>query len=229
MFELLTVAHYSAAYHGIRERVRALIGSASDAQLESMCPTTPAWRVRDTLAHLGGVPCDILAGRMENVASDEWTQAQVDMRTEWSIAKILDAWDDEGEQLVPIMEMFPIVSLGQMVFDAYTHELDIAHALGVVTDHSVDVAQYSFQWAVTVAGPGTTQPLHLCTPNGEVAFGPATDTSPTLTIDAFDFARAATGRRSANQIAAYESSAAIDPHKLLLAPFFSVSAVDIVE
>ncbi len=229
MTDLPTVEEYATAYHGLRARVRSMITDATAAQLEMICPTTPAWRVRDTLAHVSGVPSDVLAGRMENVASDAWTQAQVDARRDFTTEQMLDAWDVEAPQLDPIMGMFPIVSLGQMVFDAYTHELDIAHALGIVTDHSVPAAGLAFDWVVANGGLGTKQPLVLNTEVGRVEFGRVTPASASLDVSRFDFMRAATGRRSAAQIKAYSSSSEVDPALMLIAPIFSLSALDIVE
>lgn len=228
MIEEPTVEQLRDAYRGVRSRVRTMIEAASPDQLESVCPTTPAWRVRDTLAHVGGVPCDILAGKLEGVASDVWTQAQVDARVATPVNEILDAWDDEGAQIEPMMSLFPIVTLGQMVFDAVTHELDIAHSLGVAADRSSDAVAYAFGWIARNAGPGTLQPLVLHTDAGEVPFGSSEDPI-SVEVSQFDFMRAATGRRSAEQIAAFTSSRPLDPSQLLAAPIFALSTIDIVE
>lgn len=229
MGELPTPEQYGAQYHAIRSRTRSMIDGANDGQLEAICPTTPAWRVRDTLAHLAGVPADILAGRIDGVASDAWTQAQVDMRRDWSIARILDAWDEEAPQLEPVFPLMPIATLGQMVLDAYTHELDIAHALGVAVDHSLEVASYAFDWTVEHGGRGTRQPLTLATDRGEVAYGAAGSDAPRLEISQFDFFRSATGRRSAQQILGYVADGTVDPELVLMAPLFRLSEVDITE
>ena len=228
MSEEPTVEQLRDAYRGIRGRVRTMIEGATEAQLATLCPTTPAWRVRDTLAHLGGVPSDVLAGNLEGVASDAWTQAQVDARTETPVSTLLDDWDDEGTQIEPAMPLFPIVTLGQMVFDAVTHEVDIAHALGVKADRISDAVVYSFEWVVRQSGPTTQQPLLLQTEVGDVPFG-VSDDAIALEISRFEFMRAATGRRSAAQIAALPASRAVDPQQMLAAPIFALSAFDIVE
>ena len=228
MSEEPTVEQLRDAYRGIRGRVRVMIEASSEAHQATVCPTTPAWRVRDTLAHLCGVPSDILAGNLEGVASDAWTQAQVDARRDTPVAALLDAWDDEGTQIEPMMPLFPIVTLGQMVFDAVTHELDIAHALGVKADHDSDAVVYSFDWVVRRCGPATQQPLTLRTEVGEIAFGEAPDPIA-IEISRFDFMRAVTGRRSTAQIEAYPSSRTLDPQKVLIEAIFTVSAFDVVE
>lgn len=52
----------------------------------------PEWRVRDVLAHLAGATADIASGNLADVASDEWTGAQVDARRDVPIDEVLDEW-----------------------------------------------------------------------------------------------------------------------------------------
>ena len=63
-------------------RPRARGGRAASTRRRSSAssPATPQWRVHDVLAHLVGVPDDVVHGRMDGLASDAWTQAQVDAR-----------------------------------------------------------------------------------------------------------------------------------------------------
>ena len=74
---------YEAAYRELRERVTELLADRTDAELEQVAPATPAWRVRDVVAHMAGVCDDIMNGNMAGVATDAWTQAQVDKRAGW--------------------------------------------------------------------------------------------------------------------------------------------------
>ena len=68
----------AAAYRGVRERTTAMIKHAPADALEATAPATPKWRVRDVLAHLVGVTVDVAEGRIDGVATDPWTAAQVD-------------------------------------------------------------------------------------------------------------------------------------------------------
>jgi len=224
-----SVGQQAEAYRGIRARVRAVCEAAPATAFDSSCAPTPMWRARDVVAHLVGVPNDILAGRMDGVASDEWTQAQVDARRTTPIAEMLDAWDADAAQVEAIMAHFPPDRLGQMIYDATTHEHDLRHALGACGAHDSDAVRQSFAWLVNVAGPTRDETLRLHTEAGEVVVGP---TEPVVDIDltTFEYLRAAAGRRSAAQIAGYDwHGAAPRPAMLLAAPIFSLATTDIVE
>ena len=64
------------AYRGVRERVSELVTSP-EVDAAAPVPTCPAWAVGDVVAHLTGVVDDVMAGRLEGVATDPWTEAQV--------------------------------------------------------------------------------------------------------------------------------------------------------
>ena len=218
-----------AGYAGIRARVRDVVEAAGADALDAPCRATPDWRVRDVLAHLAGVPDDILNGRLDGVATDAWTQAQVDRRRDVSVAAMLDAWDVDGPKVQEMMPAFPPDILGQMLFDAMTHEHDIRHSLGACGAQDTDVVGQSLGWVVRVGSRERSEALRLHTDVGEVAVGSG-EPVVTISLSRFEFLRAATGRRSAVQIAGYDwHGAAPRPELLLTAPIFSLAASDIVE
>ena len=71
---------HDVAYRELRDRVRSVAEQVEPSALEQLAPATPKWRVHDVLAHLVGVPEDVVHGRLDGIASDAWTQAQVDRR-----------------------------------------------------------------------------------------------------------------------------------------------------
>ena len=75
---LVSIDEVAVSYIALRARVIDLLRSTPESSGNIVVPCTPAWTVRQLSAHLVGVPEDILAGRMEGVASDAWTQAQVE-------------------------------------------------------------------------------------------------------------------------------------------------------
>ena len=95
-------------------------------------------------------------------------------------------------------------------------------------DHGSLAVIYSFGWAVRYFSGTTQQPLLLQTEAGDIEFG-SDDDPITIEISRFDFIRAATGRRSAQQISSYVSSHAIDPQLVLGASIFTLSTFDVVE
>ena len=226
MVEFHTADTLAPAYAAVRARVRSVIEAAPAAALDGVCPLTPDWRVRDVVAHLAGVPADVLAGRMEGVASDAWTAVQVESRRTMPVAEILDEWDRDGTAVAPLMPAFPLPAIGQFVFDAVTHEFDVFHALGVPAVHDSDAVMCSFDWIRAMGAPPV--PLRLRTPSGDHAWGDGTPAG-TLELREFDFVRMVCGRRSLTQIAAYVVEGEIDPASMLVAPIFSPAPVDVLE
>ena len=165
------VSDYEAAYRDLRERVTELLADRTDAELEQVAPATPAWRVRDVVSHMAGVCDDIANGNMDGVATDAWTQAQVDKRRDWPFV-------DDARRLVRARRgVEPQMNgigqpIGQMVFDAWTHEQDVRGALGVVggrdsqrDGRSRGNGSSQTNQAVAADGPGA---LLLVTEVGEV-------------------------------------------------------------
>jgi hypothetical protein len=217
------------AYHGVRVRVRAAIESATPEALTATCPATPKWCVHDTLAHLVGVPHDVANGNLEGVASDPWTQAQVDARRNTSEAELLEAWDADSVAIEPVFAAVGFGTFGQMVFDAYTHELDIHHALGLPADRESLAADCGFDWVAEIGGQFRAEPLRLRTDHGDIVTGPGEPVTA-LELTRFEFTRATVGRRSRSQVASYPVDGPFEVDTILVSPaLFRLAAVDIVE
>ncbi len=105
-----------------------LVRGASEAQLEAHAPATPEWRVRDVLAHVVGVTTDILNGAMDGVATDAWTDRQVQTRRA-PVRDLISEWEANGPAIDPLIPSFG-GAVGQFLTDAVTHEQDIRGALG---------------------------------------------------------------------------------------------------
>ena len=117
---LKTPADVAAAYAGLRARVGELVRSVPESHGDRPVPHCPVWTVRELLAHMVGVPEDILAGRLEGVASEAWTQAQVDRHRGESMAALADAWDESASGFDAVLPMIPAPVNSQVVFDAVT-------------------------------------------------------------------------------------------------------------
>ena len=78
---------HEVAYRGAAHaRARAWSKASTRARSSASVPATPAWRAHDVLAHLVGVPDDVVNGRLDGLASDSWTQAQaVGTGWEWIV------------------------------------------------------------------------------------------------------------------------------------------------
>ncbi|MFM8973809.1 MAG: maleylpyruvate isomerase N-terminal domain-containing protein [Actinomycetota bacterium] len=176
-----------AAYVALRARVIALVRERPESDGDRPVPHCPAWRVRDLVAHMVGGPEDILAGRLEGVATDAWTQAQVERHRGDTLAQLADAWEATIEPFDVVLPMIPAPVNSQLVLDAVTHEHDLRHALGVPDARDGGDVVVAIGWVLHTAdatAPGMAERL--------LASG----------LDDFDLLRVSSGRRSREQIEA---------------------------
>jgi uncharacterized protein (TIGR03083 family) len=118
------------AYLEFRHRVASLIREIPESQATLSVPLCPDWEVSSVISHMVGVPEDILAGRMEGVTTDAWTQAQVDRHEGESLSQLADALLATAVEFDVVLPHIPSPTNSQMVMDAVTHEHDLRHAVG---------------------------------------------------------------------------------------------------
>ena len=218
------------AYRGVRLRVNALVVDTDDVALDTIAPATPEWRVRDLLAHLAGVTADVVGGKLEGVGTDEWTARQVEQRRDRSVDELMAEWNEHGPTVEAMAGGFGRAA-GRLVSDATAHEHDIRGALGVPGARDSDAVALSFESVGTSLGieldrasMGAICVHHDATTS---TFG-AAEPMAALRTTRFEFVRALTGRRSREQIAAYQWDGVIDPEHLALG-IFVVRPVALVE
>jgi uncharacterized protein (TIGR03083 family) len=208
-------------YRAVRERTTDWLRNVDPGALDAIAPATPKWHVRDVLAHMVGVANDAVEGRLDGIASDPWTAAQVDKRRDASVSDMLDEWNAFGPQFETMLLGAPETIGSQAVFDVFTHEQDMRHALaapGGRDCESVGVAFFFYCQAREQAG---LPMLRIVTETGEFDAGTG-DLVATVKTSTFEVVRAATGRRAAEEIAAYEWDGTADPGVLLVAPIFTM-------
>ena len=174
------------AYIALRRRVIDMIRSVPDEDSVRVVPSCPAWSTSALVAHMMGVNEDILAGRMEGVTTDAWTQAQVDRHTGESLRQLADGWESIAADFDAVLPHIPAPVNSQLVMDAVTHEHDLRHALGSSDARDTDAVQVALGWLFDMAEtkqPGLGQQL------SESGVAP------------FQLLRSLTGRRSMDQIA----------------------------
>jgi uncharacterized protein (TIGR03083 family) len=215
------IPDYGQAYAGVRARTAALVRAASAEQLDTVAPATPEWRVRDVLAHMVGVPTDVLAGRMDGVASDAWTAAQVDRYRGVPLEQVLAEWDEASATVEPMIPDFGVMA-GQAIADVVTHEHDIRHALGSADARDSDAvvigSAWCAQWVAKRSADEGLGTLRVETDLWSHTYGDG-DPALVLRTSGFELLRAATGRRSVAQIAAFDWSGEPQPHLVPLAIF----------
>lgn len=189
-----------AAYTGCRERITALTRGLDPESSAAPVPTCPDWTVHDVVAHVAGVVDDALAGRLDGVATDPWTAAQVDARRGRPVDEILAEWEAVAPAFAGLLD--DIGDTGrQAVADVVTHEHDIRTALAVPGARDSDAVHVAVGWVAplfvgVVAEHGIT--LRVAAGDGR-SWGDA-GAGVTLNGEPFELLRAMTGRRSTDQL-----------------------------
>jgi uncharacterized protein (TIGR03083 family) len=218
----------AAAYRAVRARTIDIVRDASLPARDEIAPATPRWRVRDVLAHMVGVTGDALAGRLDGVATDPWTAAQVDARRDVSVAEMVAEWQQCGAQFDGVLLAIPEPTAKQAVLDAITHEQDIRHALGVPGARDSDAIEIGFEFCCYGRTASQLPALRVVTEGG-VAVAGAGEPMATVETSQFEFVRASTGRRSAAEVASYRWDTSVDPTTILVAPIFTMRSTPLDE
>lgn len=201
----MTAVDTTVAYRDGRVRITDVLRSVPAEVGDRVAPACPAWTVKDVVAHLCGVDADIVAGRLDGIATDAWTDAQVRARAHRSLAEVLDEWDEIGPEVEGLLAGG--LAPAQMVFDLATHEHDIRQAVGVPGGRDADSTLIAIDFALdgwaAVFPTDTCPPLRLVAGDRSVDLGSG-DPETTLALSAFEALRALTGRRSPAQVLAYD-------------------------
>ena len=182
---LLSAEQVCEAYAALRVRVTELMQSLSLEQSKAVVPHCPQWTVKDCLAHMVGVPEDVINGQMDGVATDAWTDRQVQRHTNGSVADLLAVWETNAPVFSKILPNIPQPVLSQFMFDQTTHEHDIRTAIGQ---------------------PGARDTLAVAVAEGFIRNSLAQHSDPAIAqlaahkLAGFEFLRSLSGRRSRAQI-----------------------------
>ena len=182
---LLPDAEVVLAYLEFRDRIVSLIREIPESQASFSVPLCPNWEVSSLISHIVGVPEDILAGRMEGVTTDAWTQAQVDRHEGESLSQLAGALLATATEFDVLLPHIPSPVNSQLVMDAVTHEHDLRHAVGRSDAQDSLAVTVALGWLLNMVegkAPGRAQEL--------------SDSG----VSRFQLVRCLTGRRSIDQM-----------------------------
>ena len=182
---LLPDAEVVQAYLEFRSRIVSLIREIPESQASLPVPLCSDWEVSSLISHIVGIPEDILAGRMEGVGTEAWTQAQVDRHEGESLSQLADIFLSTAAEFDVVLPHIPSPVNSQLVMDAVTHEHDLRHAIGragAQDSAAVEVALGYLLNTVEEKAPGRAQEFSQ------------------LGISRYELMRSLSGRRSIEQM-----------------------------
>lgn len=201
-----------AAYRSIREGLRRDLEGLGPEAETTRVPATPDWTVKDVVAHVAGILADAKAGNLEGAGTDAWTAKQVDDRRDCSLAEVLDEWDALGAELEPAMPDFPEEAVASLIGDAFTHEQDVRGAVGAPGNRDSDAFHVAYDFYVDQLDGRLQEAdlaLRLRAGAEERVLGEG-EAAATLSAPPFEVLRGITGRRSADQVRAWDWEGDVD-------------------
>ncbi|MDQ4145994.1 MAG: maleylpyruvate isomerase family mycothiol-dependent enzyme [Actinomycetota bacterium] len=220
------MADIGEVYDVTRKELSNFVSSLSEGDLKRPVPATPGWSIRDVIAHHSGAVEDLAAGDFprefffaigseEGVAAlNEWTGRQVGDRPDRTLQDMLDAWEEGTAAIIPMLrgevpwpgDVLPFAGHVLMT-DLAVHQQDIYGALGLVKDRDeapVAIGFSTYRAGIDFRIQASGGPsLRFVTEDTERVAGGG---EPIATVRAtrFELFRALSGRRSQDQIRAYE-------------------------
>jgi uncharacterized protein (TIGR03083 family) len=240
------VPDLAAAYTETCDRLVELVRPMDEQGLWTIVPATPAWTIKDVLAHLTHVAGAYATGHhsystqdVDELAIalsddlddiDRWAEAGVDERRSDALDEIVDEWFEQTVQLrrmmtgeQPLPEGVSRETLSwTAVSDLATHAQDIRGALCLDADldaYATKLAYASFTMMLeTRAAVADVPPLRIVTERGEVAIGERHQRR-TIALDWYDLLRVASGRRSVEQITQLFGAIDVGPYLAIISPY----------
>lgn len=246
------MADLGTAYAETKQLLLRSIGAADAPAWSAPVPATPAWQVRDVVAHVTGLVVDAAAGTMPTEvnlleqfrdddvvrARDAFADGQVLQRHGCTPAEIVAEWDGAEPTLVDRLRRdagdpaalpfgFDVV----LVTDLCVHADDVAFAVGVAPHRQtvatrIALAGYSFGLDYRLRALELPA-LGLRYDGKERTIGDGPPAA-TVTADRWELLRVLAGRRSRAQILALEWEGDPGPYLPLL-PAYGERADDLVE
>jgi uncharacterized protein (TIGR03083 family) len=225
------MADLGTLYDDVRREVTELVSSLDADEQHKPVPATPGWDIKDVISHVTGVAEGALAndfpreffaafGQPDAVRHlNDWTADHVTDRKDDDLDAILEEWSKHAAALVPMLngevpssKDVPMFADRIMVTDVTIHQHDIFGALGIDRGRDsgqVKVASSSYAGMMDIRLREASAGALLLDAGSKQWTVGGDDPAGSVRATRFEFFRALSGRRSPEQIKAYEWS--IDP------------------
>jgi uncharacterized protein (TIGR03083 family) len=195
------MADWAQLYRDHVVAVTALADDLTDDDLATTVPATPAWTVRDVIAHLAGCPADIVTGRMDGAPTPEWTARHVSERIGLTVADLVAEIHEHQEALIAAVADRPRPA---PIWDIAVHHADLQEALG---RGELPLALWRPVLDAAAQMMLGERPVTVRTDPDDAGYGAVGTGSSVLTVPAYELWRALFSRRSRRQIAAWAGHA----------------------
>jgi uncharacterized protein (TIGR03083 family) len=189
------MSDWAGLYRDNVAAVTTLVEDLTDDELATTVPATPAWTVRDVVAHLAGCPADVVTGRMDGAPTPEWAARHVSERIGLAVADLLAELQERQEALLAAVADSPRPA---PIWDIAVHHADLREALG-----RSELAPHLWRPVLDAAAQMMLgeRPVTVRTgPDDDSVYGGG---GVELTVPAYELFRAVFSRRSRAQIAAW--------------------------
>lgn len=200
-------------YDHERRAFVAFLESRSATDLTLTVAATPAWSVRDVLAHVVGITADLNAQHFGDGDGDRWTAAQIAARRGDSLEDLTREWNREAPPFEEGLRLFGYDFGAHYLGDLLQHVGDVHAALGLSPtrdDESIAVALdfylASFEATLDDAVVGATD-VHVGDESWRLGSG---DVVASVTAERYEWFRALGGRRTEPEIRALDWTGDVD-------------------
>ena len=217
-------------YADLRAETIALARSLTAEEATLKVPQSPAWSIRDVIAHVVGIVDDILSDNLSGIGTDRWTDVHLSKRADKSLGEICDEWESLAPPFRALGEANPVMAM-RAGADLITHHHDIRQALGRQGER--DTA--AVRMALERYGPFFCERAEQAgLPTVRIEAGEqiwqSRDGEPVAVLagSAFELLRALSGRRSAAQILAMNWTGDAEPYLDVVTPY-GLPTEDVIE
>lgn len=198
---------YHVLYRQSQGRILSLVNNSNADMPVHACP---GWTVRDTVAHLLGTLKDLIAGKIEESASDDWSANHIEQAKDRSLSDLTAEWHVRSNTTPGIFERYGAL----LVADLITHEFDIKHAVSNTQGRDLQVARTVALFYLNALDQAWREdgvpPLRVLTENTSLDIG---GENPEISVEMgwWEIGRVISGRRSIDQVKALAWSGDPEP------------------